>query len=96
MAVAIYVLLLRRGVPRWLAALATAPVLLDAYQLQIEQNVMPDVMFEALIVAGLVALLWRATPSPVAGRGGGPGPGHLGHRPPDRRDLHPARRWATC
>jgi Dolichyl-phosphate-mannose-protein mannosyltransferase len=63
-AVAIYVLLLRRGVPRWLAALATAPVLLDAYQLQIEQNVMPDVMFEALIVAGVVALLWRATPSP--------------------------------
>ncbi len=64
MAVAIYVLLLRRGVPRWLAALATAPVLLDAYQLQIEQNVMPDVMFEALIVTGVVALLWRAIPSP--------------------------------
>jgi hypothetical protein len=64
MAVAIYLLLLRRGVPRWLAALATAPVLLDAYQLQIEQNVMPDVMFEALIVTGVVALLWRATPSP--------------------------------
>lgn len=63
MAVAIYLLLLRRGVPRWLAALATAPVLLDAYQLQIEQNVMPDVMFEALMVAGVVALLWRATPS---------------------------------
>src|SRR5215470_9279712 len=63
MAVAIYLLLQRRGVPRWLAALATAPVLLDAYQLQIEQNVMPDVMFEALIVTGLVALLWRATPS---------------------------------
>ena len=64
MAVAIYLLLQRRGVPRWLAALATAPVLLDAYQLQIEQNVMPDVMFEALIVTGVVALLWRATPSP--------------------------------
>jgi Dolichyl-phosphate-mannose-protein mannosyltransferase len=63
MAVGIYLLLLRRGVPRWLAALATAPVLLDAYQLQIEQNVMPDVMFEALIVAALVALLWRASPS---------------------------------
>ncbi len=64
MAVAIYLLLLRRGVPRWLAALAAAPVLLDAYQLQIEQNVMPDVMFEALIVTGVVVLLWRATPSP--------------------------------
>src|SRR5690348_17166670 len=63
MAVALYLVLLRRGVPRRLSALATAPVLLDAYQLQLEQNVMPDVMFEALIVAGLVALLWRTAPS---------------------------------
>jgi hypothetical protein len=63
MAVALYLVLLRRGVPRWLSALATAPVLLDAYQLQIEQNVMPDVMFEALIVTGLAALLWRTRPS---------------------------------
>src|SRR5215470_9968607 len=63
MAVALYLVLLRRGAPRWLSALATAPVLLDAYQLQIEQNVMPDVMFEALIVTGLAALLWRTTPS---------------------------------
>ncbi len=59
MAVVIYLLLLRRGAPRWLAALATAPVLLDAYQLQIEQTLMPDVWFEALIVAGLAVLLWR-------------------------------------
>src|SRR5499427_305552 len=59
MAVVIYLLLLRRGTPRWLAALATAPVLLDAYQLQIEQTLMPDVWFEALIVAGLTILLWR-------------------------------------
>jgi hypothetical protein len=33
MAVVIYLLLRRRGVPGWLAALAMAPVLLDAYQL---------------------------------------------------------------
>jgi Dolichyl-phosphate-mannose-protein mannosyltransferase len=64
MAVALYVLLLRRGSPRWLAALATAPVLLDGYQLQIEQTVMPDVAFEALMVAGLVVLLWRPRPRP--------------------------------
>ncbi len=57
-AVALYWILLRRGCPRWLAALAIAPVLLDAYQLQIEQTIMPDVWFEALIVAGLVVLLW--------------------------------------
>jgi hypothetical protein len=59
MGAAIYAVLLRRGAPRWLAALAAAPVLLDAYELQIEQTIMPDVWFEALIVAGLVLLLWR-------------------------------------
>jgi hypothetical protein len=59
MAVVIYLLLLRRGVPRWLCALAMAPVLLDAYQLQTEQTIMPGTLFEALIVAGLAILLWR-------------------------------------
>jgi hypothetical protein len=44
---------------RWLAALAIAPVLLDGYQLQIEQTIMPDTLFEALIVAGLAILLWQ-------------------------------------
>ncbi|HXS64868.1 MAG TPA: hypothetical protein VN767_18595 [Streptosporangiaceae bacterium] len=62
-AVAIYALLVRRGVPRWLAALAMAPILADAYQLQIEQTIMPDVWFEAFVVAGLVLLLWRPEPS---------------------------------
>src|SRR5437762_794729 len=62
LAVVLYVVLQRRGVPRWLAALATAPILLDGYQLQIEQTIMPDVMFEACIVAGLAALLWQPRP----------------------------------
>ncbi|HEY5351080.1 MAG TPA: hypothetical protein VIK57_01365 [Streptosporangiaceae bacterium] len=64
MAVILYLLLLRRGTPRWLAALAAAPILLDAYQVQIEQTIMPDVWFEALIVAGLALLLWRPRPGP--------------------------------
>jgi hypothetical protein len=58
-AVLVYVLLLRRGVSRWLAALAAAPILLDAYQLQSEQTIMPGVWFEALIVAGIAILLWQ-------------------------------------
>ncbi|HEY2553584.1 MAG TPA: hypothetical protein VGI64_23750 [Streptosporangiaceae bacterium] len=58
-AVVIYLLLLRRGVSKWLAALAIAPVLLDAYQLQDEQAIMPGTWFEALIVAGIAILLWR-------------------------------------
>jgi len=63
MAVALYLLMRRRGVPRWLAALATAPLLLDGYQLQNEQTIMPDTLFEALIVAGLVILLWPPRPN---------------------------------
>jgi hypothetical protein len=62
MAILLYLVLLRRGVPRWLAALAVAPVLLDGYQLQIEQNIMPDVLFETCIVIGLAALLWSPRP----------------------------------
>jgi hypothetical protein len=66
MAVTIYVVLLRRGAPRWAAALAAAPVLLDAYQLQMEQTIMPDVLFEAFIVAGLAILAWKPRPSLIA------------------------------
>ena len=39
-------------------------MLLDAYQLQMEQTIMPDVWFEALIVAGLAVLLWRPVLTP--------------------------------
>jgi hypothetical protein len=66
MAVTIYVVLIRWGTPRWAAALAAAPVLLDAYQLQMEQTIMPDVLFEALIVAGLAILAWKPRPSLIA------------------------------
>jgi hypothetical protein len=62
MAGALYALMLRRGVYRWLAALAVAPVLLDAYQLNAEQTIMPDVLFEALLVAGIALLLWQPRP----------------------------------
>ena len=65
-AVALYAVLLRRGAPRWVATLAAMPVLLDAYQLQLEQTIMPDVLFETMIAAGLVVLLWRPGPWPLA------------------------------
>lgn len=59
LAIVIYRLLLRRGVSRWLAALAMAPLLLDAYQVQQEQAIMPTTLSEALFVAGFAVLLWR-------------------------------------
>jgi Glycosyl transferase family 2 len=62
LAVGIYLLLLRHGARRWLAALATAPVLLDAYQVQIEHNIMPDVWFQALLVAIIWVLTWHGLP----------------------------------
>jgi hypothetical protein len=71
MGVAIYAVLLRRGVPRWLAAVAAAPVLLDAYELQMEQTIMPDVWFEVLLLAGVVMLLWQPRPTLRAVIGGG-------------------------
>ncbi|PZS37830.1 MAG: glycosyl transferase [Pseudonocardiales bacterium] len=63
-AVMIYQLLLRHGARRWLAALASAPVLLDAYQVQIEHNIMPDVWFQALLVVLIWVLTWRGLPRP--------------------------------
>ena len=94
MAIAVYALLIRRRVPRWAATLAAAPVLLDAYQLQLEQTVMPDVLFETMIAAGLVLLLWPRPPGrePVAGRGGRARARRHRHRPRDRRGPHRARR----
>ncbi|HEY1570719.1 MAG TPA: glycosyltransferase family 2 protein [Pseudonocardiaceae bacterium] len=64
MALAVYVLALRHGARRWLAALATAPVLLDAYQVQIEQNIMSDVWLQVLLVGMLWLLVSRAAPGP--------------------------------
>ncbi|GAA0575521.1 glycosyltransferase family 2 protein [Kribbella sandramycini] len=59
--VAIYALARRLGVYRWLAALAAAPLLLDAYQVQIEQNVMAETLFDVLLVGVLWLLLgWGA------------------------------------
>jgi hypothetical protein len=65
MAAGIYAMLLRREVRHWLAAVATAPVLLDGYQLQIEQNIASDTFFLALVVGGLVMLTWRERPAPL-------------------------------
>src|SRR5262249_49487804 len=60
----IYALLRQRfGLPGWGAALATAPVLLDAYQIQLEHVILSDVPFTFLIVTAITLLMWWARPS---------------------------------
>ncbi|MEU8245229.1 phospholipid carrier-dependent glycosyltransferase [Nonomuraea sp. NPDC048916] len=59
-AVLIYALLRRKfGLPKWGATLAAAPVLFDAYQIQLEQLVMSDSMFTLLVVAAITLVLWH-------------------------------------
>ena len=63
----VYVILIRLGVRRWLAALATLPVLFDPLQLILEQYLLTDV-WTVLLLAGALAILvshpdgatWRA------------------------------------
>jgi hypothetical protein len=70
-ATGIYAFLRRRGVSTWLAVLGAAPVALDAYEITIEQYVLAETFFTALLLAGVGLLLWRTKPSlpMVAGAG---------------------------
>ncbi|WP_019814566.1 glycosyltransferase family 2 protein [Saccharomonospora saliphila] len=63
LAVSLYALVLRHTARPWLGALVAAPVLLDAYQLQIEELIMSEVWFQALLVGAMWALLGRGTPT---------------------------------
>ena len=78
MAACLYALAIRYGTGRWLAALAAAAVLLDAYQVEAEQTIMPDVLFEALVVAAMTLLLWPRLPGADSdGTARGPGAGFV-------------------
>jgi hypothetical protein len=65
MALLLYRTALRCGARRWLAALVTAPVLLDGFQLQIEQNILSDVWLEVLLVVLVWLLVGRGVPRPA-------------------------------
>jgi hypothetical protein len=72
MAVLGYALLRRYGLPGWGATLATLPVLLSAYQVQLEQEILPSAAFCCLIVTAAALTLWwrdgrRPQASAVAG-----------------------------
>ncbi|MDR0344095.1 MAG: phospholipid carrier-dependent glycosyltransferase, partial [Nocardiopsaceae bacterium] len=62
-AVMVYALLRRRGLPSWGATLAALPVLFDPGQLLLEQFIMADLLALLLMVASFVILLWERRPS---------------------------------
>jgi hypothetical protein len=57
----VYGLVLRLGGRRALAALAALPVLLDGYQLSLEQFILTETLTSLLLLGGLVVLLSRET-----------------------------------
>lgn len=59
MGIIVYALVLRLGARRWLAALAALPVLLDGYQLDLEQFILAETLTDLLVLAGMAVLLWR-------------------------------------
>jgi hypothetical protein len=53
-----YALLRRHGLPRWGATLATLPVLLDAYVIQLEHEMLPDIPFAFLVMGAVTLVAW--------------------------------------
>ena len=58
-AVLIYATLLHFGARRWLAAVATIPILFDPLQLDLEQYILTDVSATFLLLVALVVLVWK-------------------------------------
>jgi len=58
-ALLLYALLRRLDVRPAFAALATLPLLLDAYWLNVEEYVLSETIFGLLLVGGIAALLWN-------------------------------------
>jgi len=70
-AIMMYALLRRRGLPGWGAALATLPVLFDPSFVRLEHAILSDLQVIALVVAALLALMWREEVTVRAAAGAG-------------------------
>lgn len=57
-----YAVAVRHRARPWLAAIALAPVLLDAYEIQLEHLLLSDTLFMFLLVAAVALTIWRTTP----------------------------------
>lgn len=64
LAIMVYRFLINRNARRWLAVLVASPLLLDAYVLQLEHQVLTETLFAALILISSLLLL-RTNPSKV-------------------------------
>ena len=58
----IYLLLRRLGLGVWLGSLGAALVLLDAFQLDLEQYLLTETLFQALVVGSVCLIAWWARP----------------------------------
>ncbi|HEY3687595.1 MAG TPA: phospholipid carrier-dependent glycosyltransferase [Streptosporangiaceae bacterium] len=58
-----YTVAVRHRVRPWIAALAMAPVLFDAYEIQLEHLLLSDTLFMFLLVAAVALALWRTGPT---------------------------------
>jgi hypothetical protein len=70
-ATVLYALLRRLGAGPVVGAVGVVPVLLDGYQLNIEQYLLTETLFEAFTVAALVLVTWTIRPPIVATLGAG-------------------------
>ena len=62
-ALGLYLLLLRLDVHRGVAALGVSPVLLDAYQINLEQHILAEALFQSFVVGAVLLLIWPLRPS---------------------------------
>ncbi|MFN2490534.1 MAG: hypothetical protein ABR529_12510 [Actinomycetota bacterium] len=71
MSAALYAAMRRLDVPPVPAALGVAPLLLDAYQINIEHYLLAETFFQGLLVCAFTLLVWWARPAlPVVGLAG--------------------------
>ncbi len=54
-----YAFLVRRGVRKWLAALAMVPIALDARHITAEHHVVAETLYIVLTATGFIALMWQ-------------------------------------